>query len=45
LGSEEVIIVRLNVSLLSTILSSLIGTLNGTLVAPAGNVTVYGPES
>ena len=25
-------------------LSSVIGTSNGTLVTPAGNVTVYGPE-
>jgi len=36
---------RLNVSLSSNMLSSFIGTLKETMVFPAGNVTVYGPES
>jgi len=45
LGSEDEIIVRSNCSLGSNILSSIIVTLNETLVIPAPNVTVYGPES
>jgi len=32
-------------SSLSNMLSSFIGTLNGTLVVSAENVTLYGPES
>lgn len=36
-------IIRLNVSLFSNTLSSMIKTLNETLVIPAGNTTVYGP--
>ena len=39
------IIVTSKVSSPSNILSSVIGILNGTVVVPAGNVTVYGPES
>jgi len=44
LGSEDGSMVRLNVSLASNILSSLIGTVNKVLLLPAVNVTVYGPE-
>jgi len=44
-GKEVGLIVTLNVSLPSIKLLSFIGTSNGTLVVPAGNVTVYGPES
>ena len=43
-GSEDESIVRVKSSLPSNILSSVIGTSNGTLVTPAGNVTAYGPE-
>jgi len=45
LGNEDGSIVTVKSSLPSTILSSVIETFNGTLVCPAGNVTVYGPES
>ena len=44
-GSEDESIVRVKSSLPSNRLSSVIGTLNGALVTPAGNVTAYGPES
>ena len=44
-GSEFGSIVNLNSSLASNMLSSFIGTLNETLVTPAENMTVYGPES
>ena len=44
LGSEDELMVRVNFSLPSTVVSSLIVTLNVTRVCPAGNVTVYGPE-
>jgi len=44
-GSEDGSIVRLKSSSPSYIISSVIGTSNGTLICPAGNVTVYGPES
>ena len=44
-GDELFLIVRINLSSPSNILSSIIGTLNETLVTPAGNVTLYGPES
>ena len=43
-GREEELIARVKVSFLSHKLSSFIPTLNETLVIPAGNVTVYGPE-
>jgi len=45
LGRELGEIVRVKFSFPSNILSSIIGTSNGTLISPAGNVTVYGPES
>ena len=45
LGSDDGSIIRLNVSDISRISSSVIGTFNRALVFPAGNVTVYGPES
>ena len=45
MGSEDGLIVSVKVSFISCILSSFIGISNGTLVVPAGNVTVYGPES
>ena len=44
-GSELWSIVRVNSSLLSSMVSLLIGTSNVIVVTPAGNVTVYGPES
>ena len=43
-GSEDEIIVSINFSSPSNILSSVIGMLNVAVVCPAGNVTVYGPE-
>jgi len=43
-GSEDSSIVRVKSSSSSNMLSSVIGTSNGTLVVPAGNVTVYGPD-
>ena len=43
-GSEDWLIVRVKSSLISTRFSLFIGTLNETLVCPALNVTVYGPE-
>jgi len=43
-GSEDGSIVRSKSSSSSNVLSSNIGTGNGTLVVPAGNVTGYGPE-
>ena len=45
LGSEDDSIVIIKFSSLSNISSSVIGISNGTLVSPAGNMTVYGPES
>ena len=44
-GSEDGSIVTVKSSSPSTIVSSFIGTLNGTLVVSAGIVIVYGPES
>ena len=44
-GSENGSIVILKSSLPSNVLSSFIETSNGTLIVPAGNVIVYGPES
>ena len=44
-GSEDGSIVTVKSSSPSNISSSFIVTSNGTLVSPAGNVTVYGPES
>ena len=44
-GTELDIMLRLNVSLLSNVSSLVILTSNGTLVFPAGNITLYGPES
>ena len=45
LVSEDVSMVRLNVSLDSNILSSFITTLNEAVVCPTVNVTLYGPDS
>ena len=44
-GSDELSIVGIKFSSPSNITSSVIGTLNVAVVCPAGNVTVYGPES
>ena len=44
-GTELDMILRLNVSLLSNMLSLVIETSSGTFVFPVGNVTLYGPES
>ena len=44
-GSEDGLIVRLKFSLPSNILSSVIEMLNVACVCPAGNVTLYGPET
>ena len=43
LGSDE-LIASIKFSSISNIISSVIGTLNVTIVIPAGNVTAYGPE-
>ena len=43
-GKELRWMTKLNVSLASTMLSSLIATSKWILVSPAGNVTEYGPE-
>ena len=45
LGSEDESMLSIKFSLCSNKLSSFIGIVNGTLVTPTGNVTVYGPES
>ena len=44
-GSDDALIVSTKFSFISNILSSFIEMLNGALVSPAENVTVYGPES
>lgn len=44
-GSENESITRVKFSLLSDILSLVIGTLNEAAVTPALNMTKYGPES
>ena len=44
LGNESVLMMRVNFSSSSKPSSSCIEMLNDTLVTPAGNVTVYGPE-
>ena len=41
---KDGLIVSVKSSSPSNILSSVIGISNGTIVSPAGNVTVYGPE-
>ena len=43
-GTELDMMLRMNVSLLSNMLSLVIGTSNWTLVNPAGMFTLYGPE-
>ena len=43
-GAELELIMRLNVSLLSNVLSLFMETSNETLVIPIGNSTLYGPE-
>ena len=43
LGSDDGSIIRLNVSDISRISSSVIVTLNVTSLSPAGIVTLYGP--
>ena len=43
-GNESVSMVRVKVSLSSYISSSSMEILNDTLVTPARNVTLYGPE-
>ena len=44
LGSEDELITSMKFSLPLNMLSSLIGISNETLISPAGNLTVYGPE-
>ena len=44
LGNEDELMVSVNVSLISHIPSSIIGTSNVTLITPVGNMTVYSPE-
>ena len=44
MGSDDGSIIRLNVSDISRISSSVIATLNVTSLSPAGIVTVYGPK-
>ena len=43
LGNVRSLIDSVNVSFVSTILSSIIETLNDRVVSPAGNITSYGP--
>ena len=43
-GSKDGLILTVKSSLPSNMLSSVIGTSNGALVVPTGNVTVYGPD-
>ena len=43
-GKEDELMVSRNVSLCSSVSSSLTETLNCMLVIPAGNVTAYGPD-
>ena len=45
LGSEDVLSVRVNVSLPSNMLSLLMLRSNEALVCPAGITTAYGPEA
>ena len=45
LSNELLSIISSKVSLSSNILSLTIVMLNDTLITPAGNVTLYGPES
>ena len=44
-GSEDWLMVRVKFSLISASLSSVIATSNETLVSPAVNVMLYGPEA
>jgi len=44
-GIELEMMLRVKFSLSSSTVSLFIGTSNGKLVTPTGNVTVYGPES
>ena len=44
LGSVALLMLRMNCSSPSSIVSLYIETLNGILVIPAGNVILYGPE-
>ena len=44
-GSDDPLIVSAKFSFISNIWSSFIEMLSGALVSPAGNMTVYGPES
>ena len=44
LSDEDLSIVRRNSLFSSNTLSLFIGTSNGTLICPAGIVTLYGPE-
>ena len=44
LGRDDESIVRVNSSFPSKILSSVIELLNETLISPAGNITVNGPD-
>jgi len=44
-GNVDESMMRVNISVFSNMSSSFIGTSNGTLVCPAVNVTLYGPES
>ena len=43
-GNDSALIVRVNFSLSSHTSSSYMEILNDTLVTPAGNVTLYGPD-
>ena len=43
-GNETLLMIRVKFSSSSIMLSSTIWTSNGTLVTPAGTMTVYGPE-
>ena len=45
LGSKDETIIRVKFSLVSTVSSLTMGISNKELVIPAGNLTMYGPES
>ena len=45
LGSEDGLMVRINSSSFSNMLSLIIGTSNEAVVVPADNMTSYGPDA
>ena len=43
-GNDDELIMSIKYTSISNVLSLIIGILNATIVTPAGNVAVYGPE-